>query len=215
MINRFSKELALYKDGAKMVIGVDEVGRGPLAGPVVAAAVFFTVGVDYKNFETQDWWHEIVDSKLVSEKKREYLYDLIMTHSHSAVGVASVQEIETINILQGSLLAMRRAVEQLLTKQDNLLHDNTVLLIDGRNTIPNLNLNQEAIVRGDSSIHSIAASSIIAKVYRDRLMKQLDVDYPEYGLAQHKGYGTKFHIEAIKNHGLSPVHRPSFCNNYI
>ncbi len=215
MTNRFSKELTLYKDGVNIVIGVDEVGRGPLAGPVVAAAVCFTADDDYQNFETQDWWHDIVDSKLLSEKKREYLYDLIMTHSHSAVGEASVQEIETINILQGSLLAMRRAVEQLFSKIKISSPENSVLLIDGRNTIPNFNSKQEAIVKGDSSIHSIAASSIIAKVYRDRLMKQLDVDYPEYGLAQHKGYGTKLHIEAIRNHGLSPVHRPSFCNNFI
>lgn len=214
MLNRFKKEVDLFNNGNKLVIGVDEVGRGPLAGPVVAAAVSF----DPKNFlelAKQEWWHEITDSKKLSEKRREELSECIKNNSQFSIAVSSVLEIETINILQSSLLAMRRAVEELQKQSRGLAGENCVVLIDGRNKISNLEVAQEAIVKGDSTTHSIAAASIVAKVYRDYLMKQLDNDYPEYGLAQHKGYGTKFHIEAIKHYGLSPVHRPSFCNNFI
>ncbi len=206
MIDRFKKEISLYKSGAQLVIGVDEVGRGPLAGPVVAAAVSF------KNNLDEDWWEQITDSKKLSLKKRDYLYEQILKNSLYSFGVASVEEIEQLNILQASLLAMHRAVDDLL-KQSN--HSNTFVLIDGRNIIPNLPVKQESIVRGDSVVHSIAAASVIAKVYRDNLMQQLAEQFPNYGLEKHKGYGTKFHIEAIRKHGLSIIHRPSFCTNFI
>lgn len=206
MIDRFKKEISLYNSGAQLVIGVDEVGRGPLAGPVVAAAVSF------KNNLDEDWWEQITDSKKLSLKKRDYLYEQILKNSLYSFGVASVEEIEQLNILQASLLAMHRAVDDLL-KQSN--HSNTFVLIDGRNIIPNLPVKQESIVRGDSVVHSIAAASVIAKVYRDNLMQQLAEQFPNYGLEKHKGYGTKFHIEAIRKHGLSIIHRPSFCTNFI
>lgn len=206
MIDRFKKESSLYNSGAQLVIGVDEVGRGPLAGPVVAAAVSF------KNNLNEDWWDQITDSKKLSLKKRDYLYEQILKNSSYSFGVASVEEIEQLNILQASLLAMHRAVDDLL-KQSN--HSNTFVLIDGRNIIPNLPVKQESIVRGDSLIHSIAAASVIAKVYRDKLMQQFAEQFPNYGLEKHKGYGTKFHIEAIRKHGLSIIHRPSFCTNFI
>lgn len=206
MIDRFKIESSLYKSGAQLVIGVDEVGRGPLAGPVVAAAVSF------KNNLNEDWWEQITDSKKLSLKKRDYLYKQILKNSLHSFGVASVEEIEQLNILQASLLAMHRAVDDLL-KQSN--HSNTFVLIDGRNIIPNLPVKQESIVRGDSLIHSIAAASVIAKVYRDNLMQQFAEQFPNYGLEKHKGYGTKFHIEAIRKHGLSIIHRPSFCTNFI
>lgn len=206
MIDRFKIESSLYKSGAQLVIGVDEVGRGPLAGPVVAAAVSF------KNNLDEDWWEQITDSKKLSLKKRDYLYEQILKNSLYSFGVASVEEIEQLNILQASLLAMHRAVDDLL-KQSN--HSNTFVLIDGRNIIPNLPVKQESIVRGDSVVHSIAAASVIAKVYRDNLMQQLAEQFPNYGLEKHKGYGTKFHIEAIRKHGLSIIHRPSFCTNFI
>lgn len=203
MINRFEKELALYKSGVKFVVGVDEVGRGPLAGPIVAAAVVFKKPI------LESWWEEITDSKKLSEKKRERLFKFITSSSRHAFGVCSVKEIEQHNILQASLLAMRRAVEGLQ------LSASTTLLIDGRNVIPNFDFQQEAIVKGDSVSHSIAAASIIAKVYRDKMMVRLSQKYPEYNLEQHKGYGTRFHIAAIKKHGLSPIHRASFCGNIV
>lgn len=206
MIDRFKKEASLYNSGAQLVIGVDEVGRGPLAGPVVAAAVSF------KNNLDEDWWEQITDSKKLSLKKRDYLYEQILENSSYSFGVASVEEIEQLNILQASLLAMHRAVDDLL-KQSN--HSNAFVLIDGRNIIPNLPVKQESIVRGDSLVHSIAAASVIAKVYRDNLMQQFAEQFPNYGLDKHKGYGTKFHIEAIRKHGLSIIHRPSFCTNFI
>lgn len=206
MIDRFKKESLLYNSGAQLVIGVDEVGRGPLAGPVVAAAVSF------KNNLSEDWWEQITDSKKLSLKKRDYLSKQILQNSSYSFGVASVEEIEQLNILQASLLAMHRAVNDLLKQSSE---SNAFVLIDGRNIIPNLTVKQESIVRGDSLIHSIAAASVIAKVYRDKLMQQLAEQFPNYGLENHKGYGTKYHIEAIRKHGLSVIHRSSFCTNFI
>jgi ribonuclease HII len=203
MENRFQKELELQEQGFDFIIGVDEVGRGPLAGPVVAAAVTFPEAVDAK------WWDEITDSKKLSEKKREYLYSMISEYGNCSIGIASVMEIEQLNILQASLLAMKRAVENFSK------YDSAVILIDGKFIIPELNSKQEAIVKGDSLVHSIAASSIIAKVTRDQMMKDLDLAYPEYGFAKHKGYGTSAHIEAIKKYGLTPMHRPSFCDKIL
>lgn len=220
MDNRFKKEFSLYNAGAEFVVGVDEVGRGPLAGPVVAAAVVFKKdianGFDRSEAEKDNWWNQITDSKKLSEKKRELIDQEIKNNSIYSIGVASVEEIEQLNILQASLLAMSRAVEGIGSSvQADSDENNFVVLVDGRNVIPNFNYKQEAIVKGDSLVHSIAAASIIAKVYRDNLMQKLSEEFPEYGLAQHKGYGTKLHIEAIKKFGLSPMHRASFCENFI
>ncbi len=212
MTNRFQKEFTLYNSGAKYVIGVDEVGRGPLAGPVVAVAVVF--GLDSASADEKSWWHQIADSKKLSETKRKNLNQEIMNNSLYSVGVSSVEEIEQLNILQASLLAMRRAVEGLNLELSGA-SDHSIILVDGKNTIPNLKSRQEAIVKGDSGVHSIAAASIIAKVYRDKLMTDLANQFPNYGLEMHKGYGTKFHIDAIKQLGLSPIHRASFCGNIV
>lgn len=202
MNKRFEKEQQLIDQGYR-VIGVDEVGRGPLAGPVVAAAVRFDEKIE------EPWWDEITDSKKLSEKKRDWLYSIISQSADCSVGVASVMEIEQLNILQASLVAMRRALENFSN------HQNFIILVDGKFLIPRIESQQEAIVKGDSLVHSIAAASIIAKVTRDKMMQELDMQYPQYAFAQNKGYGTKLHMDAIHKHGLSPVHRPSFCANIL
>lgn len=204
MINRFELEQSLYDKGVRYIVGVDEVGRGPLAGPVVASAVCFE-----KKF-SHSWWDEIYDSKRVSPVKREELAKKISEFSICATGVSSVAEIEQLNILQASLLAMKRAVEELPIELKS-----AIILIDGKFPIPKFSVEQKTIIKGDSSVHSIAAASIVAKVARDNLMKQLNDEFPLYGFAKHKGYGTKVHIEAIKKYGLSPVHRVSFCGNIV
>ena len=177
------------------IAGVDEAGRGPLAGPVIAAAVI----LDPKNPI-----HGLKDSKKLTEKKRELLFDEIVEHSLAyAIGRAEVEEIDQINILQASLSAMRRAVLQLSCIPD-------LVLVDG-NQLPNLPYKAEAIIQGDQKVEAISAASIIAKVTRDREMKVLDKLYPEYGLAQHKGYPTKAHIAALQKVGVSAIHRLSFA----
>ncbi len=176
------------------VAGIDEAGRGPLAGPVVSAAVILS-----------DFFHcpGITDSKKLSEKKRQDFFPIIQEQAIAVgVGIADHKEIDQINILQASLLSMKRAMENL-----NPIPD--YLLIDGKFTIDSP-LPQEAIVKGDSKSISIAAASIIAKVTRDLIMKDLDSQFPEYGFARHKGYPTKLHKQAIIDHGPCPVHRRTF-----
>ena len=172
-----------------IIVGVDEAGRGPLVGSVVAGAVILP--------------NELTDSKKLSEKKRETLYQLITEQCQWAVGESSPQEIDEINILQATMLAMRRAVENLNTKYDQVL-------VDG-NRCPDLD-NCTAIVKGDLTEPVISAASIIAKVTRDRQMTELDLQYPEYGFAKHKGYGTKVHMEALIKFGaIKHQHRFSFA----
>ncbi len=176
------------------VAGVDEVGRGPLAGPVVAAAVIL---------DPERPIEGLVDSKKISEKKRERLALEIREKALAwALGRAEVEEIDEINILQASLLAMQRAVEQLQPVPDRAL-------IDG-NRCPMLSCPAEAIIKGDETVEAISAASIIAKVARDQEMLALDADYPGYGLARHKGYPTKAHIEALQTLGVTQIHRRSF-----
>ncbi len=176
------------------VAGVDEVGRGPLAGPVVAAAVILDPNRPIEG---------LVDSKKISEKKRERLALEIREKALAwALGRAEVEEIDSINILQASLLAMKRAVAQLQPAPDRAL-------IDG-NRCPELDCPAEAIIGGDATVAAISAASIIAKVARDQEMVELDAHYPGYGLARHKGYPTKMHIEALQVHGVSCIHRRSF-----
>ncbi len=180
--------------GYKKIAGIDEAGRGPLAGPVVSAAVILP-----NNFFCED----IIDSKKLSEKKRSFLFKIIKTHAVSAAtGIAWHNEIDQINILQASLVSMKRAVNNLSDKPD-------FLLIDGRFTI-DTDIVQSALVKGDSKSISIAAASIIAKVTRDTIMKELHKTYPEYNFARHKGYPTKAHKEAILKHGPCPFHRRTF-----
>lgn len=181
------------------ICGVDEVGRGPFAGPVVAAAVILPkdCSILYIN-----------DSKKLSPKKREELYPCIMEQAVSVgIGMASPQRIDEINILQATYEAMRNAIENLSVKPDILLNDAV--------TIPEVSIRQVPIIKGDAKSISIAAASIIAKVTRDRLMKEYDKILPEYGFASHKGYGTAAHIAALKAHGPSPIHRRTFIKKYI
>ncbi len=177
-----------------MVCGVDEAGRGPLAGDVYAAAVIFDEAVIIEG---------INDSKKLSAKKREQLYDIIIEKAKAyCIATASIEEIEEINILNAAMLAMKRVVEGLGIAPD-------IALIDGNKT-PDINCRSYAVVKGDATSQSIAAASILAKVARDRYMEELDKRYPQYQFAKHKGYGTKLHYEMLKKYGISEVHRPSF-----
>ncbi|MFQ5677628.1 MAG: ribonuclease HII [bacterium] len=187
-------ERELWRQGSRHVAGLDEAGRGPLAGPVVAAAVIFRERPDIPMID---------DSKKLSHEIREYLYDLIRKEALVfGVGVAQVDEIDRINIYQASFLAMDRAVEKLAMRPDHLLVDGRSFL---REDIP-----FTTIVKGDSLSCSIAAASVLAKVTRDRMMLELDQEFPQYGFANHKGYATREHLDAIEKFGYCPVHRRSF-----
>ncbi|MBQ8379408.1 MAG: ribonuclease HII [Clostridia bacterium] len=192
-------EESLYEKGYKLVCGVDEAGRGPLCGPVVAAAVILKPGqmIDGVN-----------DSKKISEKKREKLYEDIMANALAVgVGMSDVDVIEDVNILNATKLAMKQAISNLKIQPE-------YVLIDGNQMI-DITMDAETVVSGDAKSESIAAASIIAKVTRDRMLLEWDKEYPEYGFAKHKGYGTKAHIEAIGKYGLTPLHRKSFCTKFV
>jgi len=180
---------------AGLVAGVDEAGRGPLAGPVVAAAVILDERYRIAG---------LADSKKLSAARRETLFDLICARALCcSIAQASVEEIDRLNILQATMLAMQRAVTGLRLKP-------TQVLVDG-NRLPVLDVRGEAIVRGDALVPAISAASILAKVYRDRLCLQLHADYPAYGFGSHKGYGTAQHLAALQTHGACPEHRRSFA----
>ncbi len=181
------------------VAGVDEVGRGPLAGPVVAAAVVFSPDIAIEGID---------DSKKLTEEKREELFSPIMSKAISVgLGVVDHAMIDKINILRAAQLAMKRAIDNLNVKPE-------IVLADGRGFSYDL-LRCENIIGGDAKVFSIAAASIIAKVHRDRMMKDLDAQYPQYGFAKHKGYATKEHLEAIRAHGLCSIHRKSFRIHHV
>lgn len=188
------QQLGLMWDVPGLLAGVDEAGRGPLAGPVVAAAVIL------------DDEHPIgglADSKVLSERRREQLFDEIRAKALCCcIAEASVEEIDQFNILQATMMAMRRAVEGLRLKP-------VKVLVDG-NRLPVLKVPAEAIVKGDAKVKAISAASILAKVYRDRLCQQWHESHPEYGFATHKGYPTAEHLQALREHGISPWHRRSF-----
>jgi len=191
---------AYRNSGVGLFCGVDEAGRGPLAGPVYAAAVILppTPIIDGVN-----------DSKKLSEKKREALFDVICeTAVAYSVATASVEEIDTHNILQATYLAMCRAVEGLKVPP-------AFALIDGNRTPSGLMIPSETVIKGDALSASIAAASILAKVSRDRYLLELDTQYPQYGFAGHKGYGTKAHYEALEKYGPSPVHRMTFLRTFF
>lgn len=189
-------EDAANEKGYRNIAGVDEAGRGPLAGPVVAAACIIPSDV---------WIEGINESKKVTPNKREVLYEHITSHPDikHGVGVVSSQEIDRINIYQATIVAMLQAVENLLSPPDYLLVDGLQL---NHQKIPS-----QKIIRGDEQSHSIAAASILAKVIRDRLMMEYHKQWPQYGFDSHKGYGTKKHLAAIKNHGACPIHRLTFA----
>lgn len=198
-IQEMSKyENDLFDKGLKLIAGVDEAGRGPLAGPVYAAAVIFPKGTVIEG---------INDSKKISAQKREELYEVIIEKAlYYSISSVSPEEIDNINISNASMKAMGKAVLGLDKKPD-------YLLVDGNNFNQNLSIPYTCIIKGDSLSISIAAASILAKVSRDRLMVKYDSEYPEYGFLKHKGYGTKEHIEMIKKYGLTPIHRKTFVKN--
>lgn len=200
LLRMISFEQEYYNRGYKFVAGVDEAGRGPLAGDVYAAAVIFPQGESILGLD---------DSKRLSEKKREELFWQIKEKALSySVGIATVEEIESFNILNATFLAMRRAIDSLTVKPD-------FVIVDGNQKIKGLEIQQESVVKGDSLSLSIAASSIIAKVSRDNYMKKIAEEYPQYEFSKHKGYGTALHKELIKKYGPSKVHRLSFLKNIL
>ena len=196
MVN-FEIEKEYISDGFNCICGVDEAGRGPLAGPVCAAGVILPVGAVILGLD---------DSKKLTEKKREALYDVIKETAVSyGIAFASEKEIDEMNILNATFLAMNRAVEKLGVKPD-------LALIDG-NQKPHTGINEVTVIKGDGKSMSIAAASVLAKVTRDRYMLELDKKYPQYEFRKHKGYGTKLHYEKILEYGISDVHRKTFLKN--
>ena len=186
-------ERRLRQEGHRLLAGIDEAGRGPLAGPVVAAACILSEGA---------WWEGIQDSKALSPAERKDLFWVIASHALVGVGTASEEEIDRLNILKASLLAMQRAVLALSATPD-------LLLIDGPYPI-DLPIHQAPVIRGDEQLVSVGAASIVAKVVRDEMMAVYDLQYPRYGFREHKGYPTKAHLAALEEHGPSPIHRMSF-----
>lgn len=198
IIDWFKYENEAHAQGYNIVCGIDEAGRGPLAGPVCAAAVILPDGCEIEG---------INDSKKLTEKKREQLYDVIIEKALAyGIATADEKEIDEINILQATYLAMRRAFETLGIKPD-------MALVDG-NRDPLLGIPTQTVVKGDAKSMSIAAASILAKVTRDRFMLEMDEKYPEYQFAKHKGYGTKLHYEKLGEFGPSEIHRMSFLKSF-
>ena len=194
------KENELYNNGFKYICGIDEAGRGPLAGPVVVASVVM---------KPDSMIEGVNDSKKVSEKKREKLYDLIIDDAISyGVGIVGQDEIDEINILNATKKALTMSLKELSTMPE-------LILVDALTNIDTLGIKYESIIKGDANVYAISAASIIAKVTRDRIMREWDKIYPQYGFEKHKGYGTVAHIAAIKEYGLCPLHRRSFTKNFI
>ena len=198
--NLKAEELKLYERNIEYICGIDEAGRGPLAGPVVVGAVILP----------QDSFIEGVnDSKKISEKKREKIYDQILEEAISySVGIVDQKTIDEINILNATKLGVKIALEGLKQRPD-------VIMVDALTNMDTLGIPYISVVKGDAKNYSIAAASIIAKVTRDRIMKEYDEIYPEYGFSGHKGYGTAKHIQAIKEYGICPLHRKTFTKNFI
>lgn len=200
-LNNLKKiDFEYYNKGFKYVCGIDEAGRGPLAGPVVVASVVMP---------KDSMIEGVNDSKKVSEKKREQLYDLILEEAISyGIGIIDQNEIDEINILNATKKGLTDSLKELKIKPD-------IILVDALNKINTLGIPYESIIKGDAKSYSIAAASIIAKVTRDRIMREWDKIYPMYGFEKHKGYGTSFHINEIRKNGLCPIHRKSFTKNFI
>ena len=200
LINLKQYECELRSKGYKYICGIDEAGRGPLAGPVVVASVIMPENSMIEG---------VNDSKKVSEKKREKLYDLILSEAISyGVGIIGQDEIDEINILNATKKGLTISLQELTQKPD-------LIIVDALNNIDTLGTKYESIIKGDAKCYSIAAASIIAKVTRDRIMREWDKVYPQYGFEKHKGYGTAMHIQAIKEYGLCPLHRHSFVKNIL
>ena len=192
-------EKKLYEDGVKYIAGIDEAGRGPLAGPVVIGCVIM---------KPESFIEYVNDSKKVSETKREMLYEKITQEAIAwSTGIVDEKEIDELNILNATKKALTMALDNLEVKPD-------VILVDALDKIDTNGIKYISVIKGDAKIYSISAASIIAKVTRDRIMKEYDEVYPQYGFAGHKGYGTAKHIQAIKEHGICPLHRKSFTKNF-
>lgn len=195
----FSIEKQFFSQGYKILGALDEAGRGPLAGPVVAACV-----VCGSDFQISKELSQVKDSKKLTEKKREELFDVICdSFVEVGIGICDHKTVDRINILEATFLAMKKAISALHQKAD-------FYVLDGRFPIKNTSIRQQAIIKGDDKLLSIAAASIIAKVTRDRIMKEAHEKYPDYGFDRHKGYGTKAHLEALEKNGPSAIHRRSF-----
>ena len=184
----------------KYICGIDEAGRGPLAGPVVVASVIMP---------QESMIQGVNDSKKVSEKKREILFDKIKEEAISyGIGIVWQDEIDEINILEATKKALTESLKELKVKPE-------VILVDALTKINTLGIEYRSLIKGDAKVYSIAAASILAKVTRDRIMREMDEIYPQYGFSKHKGYGTAYHMQAIKEYGLCPIHRRSFTKNII
>lgn len=217
----FDLEKELLGKGFDFVVGVDEVGRGPLAGSVVACAAILKSD---SNLDLKDW-DLVRDSKKLSEKQREKIFDFILENFYVGIGICDHNTIDRINILEASFLAMKKAIQELQrikNKESKIKPANwtpdqvgndkgAIILVDGNKKIPNLSMEQMAIVGGDRIVKSISAASIVAKVTRDRMMMEMHKKYPVYGFDKHKGYGTKFHMDALQKHGSCEIHRKSFA----
>jgi ribonuclease HII len=200
IVPNFNKEKLLFSKGYKLILAIDEAGRGSLAGPVVAACIAIKENQDIG----KGLWQEVRDSKQLSSKKREEIFCKIMANiKQIGIGIVDNITIDRINILQATFLAMKKAIGNSRVKAD-------LIIVDGKFKIPNLSVSQIAFIKGDQNLSSIAAASIVAKVTRDKIMNEIDHEYPKYGFIQHKGYGTKEHLEKIRKFGPCPIHRLSF-----
>jgi ribonuclease HII len=240
----FKLEEKLKCDGYDVIIGIDEAGRGPLAGPVTAAAVAlrkfqipnFKSQINFKlQIPNSKFFSLIRDSKTLSEKQRESLYDFILENFYVGIGISNHATVDRMNILQATFLAMRKALSNLHSKMRNNIQNNkqkisnfqfpisnkfsmnnflifkkVIILVDGNKEIPNVSIEQKAIINGDKTVKSISAASVVAKVTRDRIMRRMHKLYPQYFFDQHKGYGTRLHMECLKKHGPCEIHRRSF-----
>lgn len=211
----FILEKDFAKQGFTHIIGTDEVGRGPLCGPVLACAAMFKDNNFEIHADKQKQFDLIRDSKKVSEKQREEIFDFIHEHFHIGIGLCDHETIDRINILEASFLSMKKAIQELKRNLKDEMWGETepkfIILVDGNKQIPSLSMEQYAVIGGDKLVKSISAASIVAKVTRDHMMEKMHEKYPQYGLDKHKGYGTKVHMDALAKYGPCEIHRKSFA----
>lgn len=212
MENNKLQELILFDKmyNNSFTIGVDEAGRGPLAGSVVASTVLFD-----EKIANNEIFSILNDSKKLTEKKREFLYNEIINRLYYGIGIANELEIDNNNILNATFIAMKKALEELKRKVGKEVLECGIILVDGSQLIRGYEYSQKSVVKGDSKSFSVAAASIVAKVTRDNMMKEIDREFPMYNFAKNKGYGTKQHIESIYKYGICKYHRKSFLKNIL
>ena len=211
-IATFDLEKKLLSEKAILIVGVDEAGRGPLAGPVVAAAAHLKSSSFPEN-ELEKEWALVRDSKTLSATQRKKAFDFVKNNFVFGLGICDHVTIDRINILEATFLAMKKAIAE-LDKKLPKGNSEIIFLIDGKMPIPNFSRSQKAIIGGDSLVKSIAAASILAKVTRDEIMEEFHKKYPQYNFVSHKGYGTKAHFEALRKFGMLPIHRRSFLKKF-